>query len=152
VSRTTSSRYGAAALLFLVAGFGFVAGIFADRLVLSRPASAVVVDPQTAREGVRVLIRGTDSPAAGEERRIGILLPERPAEDLDLTAAQQAEIERILAEDREAIRELTEQFHPRLLAAVERSRQRILEVLTEEQAARWPGPPAMQLHRRAPAP
>lgn len=152
MSNATNPRFTAAALLLLVAGLGFIAGILADRLILSRPASAAEVDPQTAREGVRVLIRGDDSPGVGAQRRIGIVLPERLADELDLTAEQQAEIERILREDREAIRELTEQFHPSLVAVIERSRQRILEVLTEEQAARWPELPAMQMRRRVAEP
>jgi hypothetical protein len=150
VSTATNIRIRAAALLLLVAGLGFVAGIFTDRLVLSRPDGAVAADPEVAREGVRVLLRGQDGSPAGAERRIGILLPGRLAEELDLTAGQQAEIERILREDQEAIRELTEQYQPRLMAAIERSRQRIFEVLTEEQIARWHELPPVRLRTRMP--
>jgi hypothetical protein len=151
VSNATNLRFRAAALLFLVAGLGFVGGIFADRLVLSRPASAAVPEPQAVGEGVRVLLRGIDSPAMDTQRRIGIMmLPEALAEELDLTAGQRTEIERILREDQQAIRELTEQFQPRLTAAIERSRQRIIEVLTEEQAARWQELPTMRLRTRMP--
>jgi hypothetical protein len=150
VKNATSSRFRAVALLLLVAGFGFMAGIFADRLILSRPVSATAPEPAAAQEGVRVLLRGSDAPVPGGERRIGIVLPGQLAGELDLTAEQQAEIERILREDQEEIRQLTAQFQPQLVAAIERSRKRIFGVLTEEQRARWQEPAEMRLRTRAP--
>jgi hypothetical protein len=149
VSTALNPRFRAAALLLLVAGLGFVAGIFAERLVLSPPVTASAPEP-AAQQGVRVLLRGSDAPTPGGERRIGIVLPEQLAEQLDLTAEQQVAIERILREDQEEIRQLTAQFQPQLVAAIERSRQRIFDVLTEEQKARWQESAPLRLRTRIP--
>jgi hypothetical protein len=150
MNTTSGTQARAAALLVLVAAFGFVAGIITDRLVLSG-TPAVAADAPAAPDEFRVLLRGRDAPAANGERRFGvIMLPERLAGQLDLTPAQQAEIERILAEDQAVMRELTEQFHPRLAQLVERTRQRIAEVLTEEQRERWHELPVMRIRAGGP--
>jgi hypothetical protein len=129
-----SQRLRASALLVLVAGAAFVAGIAADRVVFTP-----TVSPDPAPEGRRVILRG--DPDAGPRppglRAIRLGLPDQLAEELDLTPEQRERIERILAEDQAALRAVMEQMEPALAEVIENSRQRIQEVLTDEQAARW---------------
>jgi hypothetical protein len=146
MSNRTRVRLVAALLLLLVAASGFAVGLFTERVFLDPPVMAAPAPP-AAPEGVRILLRGQDTLAGDGVRRFGVLLPERMAEALDLTPEQTAEIERILREDQAAIRELTEQFEPALVALIERSRQRIHDVLTEEQIERWHASPMLRLRR-----
>lgn len=143
----TRARLTATSLLGLVAAVGFTGGVITERLVLAGRGAAPVAGSAPAAEGVRVLIRGQQPGEAGEGQRIRFLLPGRLAEALDLSPAQQAEIERILAADQAAIRTITDEFEPALVAIVEGSRQRIYAVLTDEQIARWQALPPLRLQR-----
>jgi hypothetical protein len=143
------ARVIAAVLLVLVAGTGFAAGVFTERMLHAR-TDEVGQTAAAAPEGVRILLRGRDPLPADGVRRFGLLLPERLAEELDLTPEQQAEIERILREDQAAIRDITGRFEPALVTVIERSRQRIHDVLTDEQIARWHAMPVLRLRRTTP--
>jgi hypothetical protein len=151
VTSSTRTRLIATSLLVLVAGAGFAAGIVAERFLIGSPAPALTADTPP-RDGIRIMLRGeTPAEGAGGVQRF-IHLPGL-AEALDLTAEQQAAIERILLEDQAAIRDMTNELEPALVAVVERSRQRIHEVLTDEQIARWQAMPRMRLRGvRSPEP
>ncbi|HXO19539.1 MAG TPA: hypothetical protein VOA87_06395 [Thermoanaerobaculia bacterium] len=56
---------------------------------------------------------------------------------LDLTAAQQAQVEKILAEGRAEAMAVRHEMLPRMHAILERSRQRISAILTPEQRAEF---------------
>jgi hypothetical protein len=135
-----SPRMRAAALLLLVGGFGFVAGILADRLVLSHFAFAAATGPEGRQPGQVAVLMGGDPAGPGPDsegrRMVRLGLPQQ-SDELELTDEQQAEIERILAEDQAELRAVMEQFEPTMRAIIERSRERIYEVLTAEQIARW---------------
>jgi Spy/CpxP family protein refolding chaperone len=148
MTNTTRSRMIAALMLALAAGAGFATGLATDRVLLARGAEAApaATDPPPG-EGIRILLRGPDTLPEGGQRRIRMMLPAQMGEDLELTPEQQRAIERIVGEEHAAFRELTDQFQPALRAVIERSRERIEEVLTEEQVARWHAAPAAQLRR-----
>jgi hypothetical protein len=148
VSNATRARLVAGALLVLVAGAGFAGGILTERLLLAQqPAPRVAATGPAASEGVRILLRGESPSAEGEGRRIRVMLPGQMAAELGLTPEQQAEIERILAEDQTAIRRLTDNLEPALVSVVQRSRQRIYDVLTDDQIARWHAMPQLRVQR-----
>lgn len=139
-------RLRATVLLILVAGIGFVSGIFADRLLLSGSGRA----PEDAADtGPIAVIRGGSPDTPMASRRIFRLgLPEQLAEDLTLSPEQRADIERIVTEDQAELRALMQQVEPSLAAVIERSRQRILEVLTDEQIEQWRESPVLRLRGR----
>jgi hypothetical protein len=142
----TRSRLSAALLLVLAAGAGFASGLATERARHARqPDPASAATGPAAGEGIRVLLRGQDTLPADGGRRFRFMLPTQMSEDLGLTPEQQREIEAILREEQAAIRELTERLQPGFLAVIERTRERIHEVLTEEQIARWHAAPAMRL-------
>jgi|SRR5690606_34473392 len=116
----------AAILLTLVAALGFLAGIAVDRLLIERAANTV--EPTWTRP----------RPQSGWMRRPGPgpRYADQLARDLDLSPEQKAEIERILADQREETQALMNEFHPRFRALVGETRRRIDAVLTPEQRAR----------------
>jgi Spy/CpxP family protein refolding chaperone len=148
MNNATRSRMIAGLVLALAAGAGFATGLATDRVLLARGADAAPppTDPRPG-EGMRVLLRGPDTVTEAGPRRIRVLLPAQMGEDLGLTPEQQRAIERIVGEEHAALRELTDQLQPALRAVIERSRERIEEVLTEEQVARWRAGPSEPLRR-----
>jgi hypothetical protein len=147
MTNATRSRMIAALLLALAAGAGFATGVATDRALLARGADHTATPMEPAAEGFRVLLRGHDTLPRDGSRRVRLMLPTQMGADLDLSPEQQRDIERILIEEHAAIAGLTEQLQPAFMAVVERSRERILGVLTDEQIARWHALPAMRLHR-----
>jgi Spy/CpxP family protein refolding chaperone len=143
----TRARLIAAALIVLVAAVGFAAGVITERVVFATPAAAPAAEDAPATDGFRMIMRGERPMARGEGPRFRFMLPGRLASELDLSAEQQAAIEQILAEDQAAIRALTDELRPALIAVVEGSRQRIHDVLTDEQKARWQALPPRRMHR-----
>lgn len=138
MKNTSGPRLRAAALLLLVAGFGFFMGIIADRLVLGRFAAAAERGPESPRLGV--ILRSDEGgfpppPRRGRVIRFGP--PEELVEELDLTPEQRAGLERILAGDQAAIRRITSELEPSIREIIEGSRQKIGQILTEEQMERW---------------
>jgi hypothetical protein len=150
MNTTTKPAIAAGLFLMLVAGAAFAGGVATERLALSSAPDAAV-RPAPPEGGMRVLIRDRDSAFAGGERRVRFMLPARLGEELQLTEQQQAEVAQILAEHQSAIRAIMDAVEPALMAEVERSRQRIFEVLTEEQAARWESMPALRVRHAPPA-
>lgn len=131
MTKSLSPRFRAMVLLVLVAGLGFVAGVATDRLLLARSARAA-----DAR-APRVRVGDAPVPPASGRRLVGIPRPEEIAEELDLTAEQRAELERILAADQAALREVMARVEPSMAAIIEQSRRKIERILTDEQRARW---------------
>jgi Spy/CpxP family protein refolding chaperone len=148
MNNATRSRMIAALVLALAAGAGFATGLATDRVLLARGLEAPppATDPPPG-EGIRILLRGPDTLPEGGPRRIRMMLPAQMGADLDLTPEQQRAIERIVREEQAALRELTDEFQPALRAVIERSRERIEDVLTDEQVARWHATPTVQLRR-----
>jgi hypothetical protein len=147
--KTPGPRLRAAALLVLVTAVGFTAGVISDRLLFAPPALTAGAAPETPPQRVTVLLRDQDAPPPGP-RAFRLVLPGQLAAQLDLSARQQAEIERILADDQAELRRLTEQFEPALTAVIERSRQRIEDVLTDEQREQWQAMPVRRLRTGPP--
>jgi hypothetical protein len=148
MNTATRSRMIAGLVLAMAAGAGFATGMATDRVLLARgPDTVAAPSRQPPTEGIRILLRGQDSLPGERHRRMRVMLPAQMGEDLGLRADQQREIERIVREEQAAIRELTEELQPALLSVIERSRERIQEVLTEEQRARWHAAPPMMLRR-----
>jgi Spy/CpxP family protein refolding chaperone len=119
-------RVQAVVLLLLVATASALAGIVGDRLVSDR-------QPATTP--------ASDAPAAGAgpwrwEPRADVRYGERLYGALDLSVAQRAAIDSIVAEQQVRIRELNEEVRPRFRAIAEQTRGRIEGVLTEEQRDR----------------
>lgn len=137
MKNTSGPRLRAAALLLLVAGFGFFTGIIADRLVLGRVAAAAERAPESPRLGVILRSDEAGSPPRRGGRVIRVGPPEELMEELDLTPEQRLEVETILADDQAAIRRITSQLEPSIREIIEGSRRKIEQVLTEEQMARW---------------
>jgi hypothetical protein len=148
MTNATRSRMIAALMLALAAGAGFATGLVTDRVLLAGAVEAPppATDPPPG-EGIRILLRGPDTLPEGGPRRIRMMLPAQMGEDLELTPEQQRAIERIVREEQATLRALTDQLQPALRGVIERSRERIEEVLTEEQVARWHAAPAVQLRR-----
>jgi len=150
VSAMGRARRVAGLLLALVAGAAFTGGVIAERVVLAQRELPPAADDVRPPPGMRVLIRGDDEAMPDGERRVRFMLPGHLAQELELTPEQQARMEAILAEDQAAMREIMARMEPELHAVVERSRQRIMEVLTEEQADRWQAMSGPQLRRMTP--
>lgn len=116
------SRFSVALLLVLTFTAGVAAGVAADRLDLL---------PDVARAGEAERDRPDD------DRRRGRTTIERFADDLELTAAQRAEIEEILDLYRERMREMWMEVRPRYRAMVDSVRGQIEDVLTPEQVTEY---------------
>lgn len=116
------SRFSVALLLVLTFTAGVAAGVAADRLDLL---------PDVAQAGEAERDRPDD------DRRRGRTTIERFADDLELTAAQRAEIEEILDLYRERMREMWMEVRPRYRAMVDSVRGRIEDVLTPEQVTEY---------------
>lgn len=116
------SRFSVALLLVLTFTAGVAAGVAADRLDLL---------PDVAQAGEAERDRPDD------DRRRGRTTIERFADDLELTAAQRAEIEEILDRYRERMREMWMEVRPRYRAMVDSVRGRIEDVLTPEQVTEY---------------
>lgn len=110
-----ANRGRAAVLLLLMFAAGLTVGLAAERYALHRGG-------------------GDD---AGSSDRRGESTIERFAEDLGITAEQQALIDPILVETRERLSEVSDRVRPEWEAVVDSARARIEAVLTPEQAARY---------------
>jgi hypothetical protein len=144
-----SPRLRAVTLLALVGGVGMVGGILIDRLWLAEAGQGG--DPQSGPSAPVAVIRSQgEGPPARGVRIVRLGLPEQLAEDLQLSEGQKAEIERIVAEHQEELRATMAEFEPSFQDIVRRSRERIEEVLNEEQAARWRESAVLRI--RGPAP
>lgn len=112
------ARSAVVAALLLAATFatGVVAGVAADRIVLVREARIL------PREGMRFvsarIVRAMDR-------------------ELDLTDAQRADVERILAARQQRIEKVWSEMRPELRAEIERTNREIEAVLTEEQKPKF---------------
>jgi Spy/CpxP family protein refolding chaperone len=126
-------RVQAIVLLLLVATSSALAGIVGDRLITDRhsePAAGAVAPANGA---------GDPSARPGPwqwEPRVGMRYGERLHGALDLTPAQRAAIDSIVAEQQREVRQLNEEIRPRFRAIAEQTRDRIEDVLTEEQRIR----------------
>lgn len=138
---TLSTRFRAVLLLVLVASLGFSLGIITDRLLVAGPADpAEVVDPGVPADPVVRILRsdeGASAMASGTRFLFPFGPPEWFTQELGLTEEQNAEMERILAESQESLREVVGRFQPEMTAVIDRTRAEILEVLTDEQVTRW---------------
>lgn len=114
------SSLGAALALLLVFGAGVAAGVALERVWLD------------AGPGDRAAEKRDGDGDDGEHTVI-----ERFSEELELTDAQQARIDTILAGVRDRMHEMWSEVRPRYRAVVDSARGRIEEVLTEEQAERY---------------
>lgn len=120
-------RVQAIVLLLLVATAGAVAGIVGDRLVSDRQ------DPPPLRSGTR----GMPGPAPWRwEARPDARYAERLSSVLELSAAQRAAIDSIVADQQQRVRELTLEVQPRFRAIAQQTRGSIEDVLTAEQKER----------------
>lgn len=112
------ARSAVVAALLLAATFvtGMVAGIAADRFVLVREARIL------PREGMRFvsarIVRAMDR-------------------ELDLTDAQRADVERILAERQRRIERVWSEMRPQIRTEIERTNREIEAILTEEQKPKF---------------
>lgn len=119
------ARNALLAALLLIATFatGVVAGVAGDRIVLVRDARIL------PREGMRFvssrIVRAMDR-------------------ELDLSDAQRADVERLLAERQKRIETVWIEIRPQMRAEIEKTNREIEAVLTEEQkpkfrqmTARW---------------
>lgn len=147
MQNSTGPGLRAGALLFLVAAIGFVAGIGTERVVLADRATSGAA-PEARDAGPLTIIRGDEPEGTTGRRVIRLGLPQELAAELDLSDAQRSEIERILAEDQAALRSALDEVQPTLYEIVERSRQRIQDVLTEDQFERWEQSTTLRLRGR----
>jgi len=112
------ARSAVVAALLLAATFvtGIVAGIAGDRIALVREGRIL------PREGMRVvssrIVRAMDR-------------------ELDLTDAQRADVERILAERQKRIERVWSGIRPQVRAEIDRTNREIEAVLTEEQKPKF---------------
>jgi Spy/CpxP family protein refolding chaperone len=122
-------RAQAIVVLALVAALGALVGILADRLLAEQnptPAAA----PPAGGGAFRGRGRPEFFPRGGPLRFI-----EQLSEELELTPAQRAAIDSIVAEERARVRQLTAEVQPRFRQIAEQTRTRIDQVLTAEQRA-----------------
>ena len=112
------ARSAVVAAILLAATFltGMVAGVAADRFVLVREARIL------PREGMRFvsarIVRAMDR-------------------ELDLTDAQRADVERILAERQRRIERVWSEMRPQIRTEIERTNREIEAILTEEQKPKF---------------
>jgi Spy/CpxP family protein refolding chaperone len=110
----------AAALVLFVAGV--LSGAMGQRLLQNRTAEIGEAPPR----------RGPgDPPAPWTRQRMSFI--ERMTKDLDLMPDQATEIDRLMKESQERMRELWETIGPKAQEEMTRSREAIRAVLTEEQ-------------------
>lgn len=134
-------RARALALILLVAVLGALIGIGVDR-ALAGPAPETRVEadaPDHMHEWrVRGMMRRARAPIGPTARSatMGARFLEQLEQELGLSAEQRAAIERILQEDQERVRELMREYQPRFRAIARETREKIAEVLTEEQLER----------------
>jgi hypothetical protein len=127
-----TARTQAIVLLALVATSGALAGVVGDRLLTDRADTAA---REPAREDARPGMPGGPGPWRFEARpaeRYG----ERLALSLELSPAQRAAIDSIMAEEQVRVRALTAEVQPRFRAIAEEARARVEDVLTAEQRER----------------
>jgi Spy/CpxP family protein refolding chaperone len=136
-----AARTQAIVLLALVATSGALAGVVGDRLLSDRGGASVPADTDwTARPGTAP--GGGIGAGAGPwrfEARPGERYGERLAGSLELSAAQRAAIDSIVASEQQRVRELTAEVQPRFRAIAAETRQRIEDVLTPDQRERLRG-------------
>lgn len=132
------ARSALVAAILLIATFvtGIIAGIAGDRITLVRQGRIL------PREGMRVV-----------SSRIAHAMDR----ELDLTDAQRASIERILAERQRRIEKVWSDIRPQVRAEIDRTNREIEAVLTEEQkpkfrkmTARWEARMSKLLGRTTP--
>lgn len=137
-------RARALALILLVAALGALIGIGVDRALAGpAPEARVEVDATDrvrewrARGPMRPMrrARGAAGPGA-RQAAMGARFLEQLETELGLSAEQSEAIERILQEDQERVRELMREYQPRFRAIARATREKIEEVLTEEQRER----------------
>lgn len=122
-----SARLQAIIVLALVATFGALAGILADRR-LARPPVAEAPAQLPMRGPPGGGPAGPGGMGAGQLRYIEAL-----SEQLELTPAQRAAIDSIVAEQRHRVHELQQEVQPRFRQIAEQTRIRIDQVLTDAQ-------------------
>ena len=112
------ARSAVVAAILLAATFltGMVAGVAADRFVLVREA--------------RIL------PRAGM-RFVSARIVRAMDRELDLTDAQRADVERILAERQRRIERVWSEMRPQIRTEIERTNREIEAILTEEQKPKF---------------
>lgn len=105
------------ALFVLIATFvgGLLTGVLVERTLLATPAMAEASPRATAPRGDRSADRA------------------RMAEELALTADQQARIDEILDEQQHQVRKIMSETRPRTRSVLRETRVRIEEILTPEQ-------------------
>jgi Spy/CpxP family protein refolding chaperone len=124
-----SVRAQAVLVLVLVALLGALLGVLGQRL-LAQQAPTPADEPHV---GVRPLERPPLRP--GHRARGALRFAERLDEELELTPAQRAAIDSILAEERARVRQLTAEVQPRFRQIAQQTRARIDRVLTDAQRA-----------------
>lgn len=118
LSRLVRIRLLTVALLGLLFGAGFMAGIAADRRLLAARPDTTVTEPRSAER----------------ERRDGrSLIIDR----VDLTPEQKLRVDSIVEHHRKRLAELQGEFRPRYREIVNETRLEIKAVLTAEQAAAY---------------
>lgn len=110
---------GAALVLFLA---GVLSGVMGQRLLQSRATKSAESPPRPFPGG---------PPAPWTGQRMSFI--ERMTQDLDLTPEQASEIDRLMKESQERMRQLWEPIGPKAQEEMTRSREAIRAVLTEEQ-------------------
>lgn len=116
------ARGRAVIVLALVAALGALTGVVVDRL-LAQAAAPVEQGPPVRS--------GPGGPPGGMPR--GPVQLVRLAEQLDLTAAQRAALDSIMARQRARVEELSREFQPRFRQIAEQTRTAVEDVLTPDQ-------------------
>lgn len=150
-----STRRQAAIVLALVLLAGFLLGVAADRLWLTRHwggragrgglGGPFADGPRRGPGGPPGIFRGgmprAMSPEFAAERRRGVV--QRLTRELDLTTSQQKAIDSIMAGNEAEFQLLEQEMRPRMKAFLERTRGQIDSVLTPAQREKFHkfGPP-----------
>jgi|SRR5687768_796452 len=126
-----SVRAQAAIVLALVATLGALLGILGDRLLAQpRPPATEPAPPALGQEPGPM---AAQPPRPGQRPPRGPRFAERLSDELNLTEAQRAAIDSILAEQGARVRALNAEVQPRFQQIAEQTRTRIDQVLTDEQ-------------------
>jgi hypothetical protein len=129
MSGRLSVRAQALLVLVLVALLGALLGVLGQRLLAQQDTTP----PDERPAGVQPFEHPPLRP--GPRGRGALRFAERLDEQLELTAAQRAAIDSILAEQRARVRELTAEVQPRFRQVAQQTRARIDSVLTDAQRA-----------------
>jgi Spy/CpxP family protein refolding chaperone len=125
------ARTQAIVLLLLVATAGALAGVVGDRMLTDRGGSSRAWDAPRAGPAPGGPWRWEARPDERYGERLGV--------SLELSAAQRAAIDSIVAQQQARVQALTDEIQPRFRAIAEEARGSIEDVLTPEQRERLRG-------------